>query len=194
MIYQIVDAVFEYKTLLLTEACRIKLAERVKEAHNLELPPTASLIFKNLEAEWHDQPERAEPDITKLEGYLVFSPKAMLALSKLIPARAEIIPFTLDNERWSVIDLVKSSENLIESISDEGQLTSQSYEEDPDAYIQFQEDAVVDELFFLENPDLRYFCQNKFKEAVEAVTRNDLKGIVITENLVTLDYRLVDPA
>ncbi len=191
MIYQIVDAVFEYKTLLITEACRIKLAERIKEARNLELPPTANLIFKNLEVEWYDQPERAVPDITKLEGYLVFSPKAMLALSKLIPAHADIVPFTLDNEQWSIIDLIKSSENLIESISDEEQLTSQSYEEDPDAYIQFQEDAVADQLFFLENPDLRYFCQDKFKEAV---TRNDLKGIVITENLVTLDYRLVDPA
>ena len=189
MIYQILKAHFDFRSLNFTEQCRIHLHNRRMEARKLDLNPRSmSLIYDKLELEWHDDDDLPMPDITILSDKLVFSEKAMSALSSILPEHAEQLTYTLDGQEWTLVDLVTPMQSAIDQISDEETIMLAAHDLDEPAILTFSKDQALPEVFNITEPDLRFFCQDQFKTIVE---ENHLTGIVITENLVTQDYQLV---
>lgn len=189
MIYQILPKIYDYKTMHLSDECVQRHFEREQAAQKLgDESGLLSIIYDKMDVSWFDDPDRATPDIAEIDGHLAFNQRALACLVHLMPQNAERIPFKVDGEDWTLINLRHPRDPDLEEISDEDTLFMAMHEPGANAVLRFKESAALPELFYIEAADLKFFCQDGFKAAYED---NNLTGIVITEDLITRDYELV---
>ncbi len=190
MIYQILPEYFDYKSLRLTENCRIKLHQRREEARKLGIQPTASLIYDKLEVEWYDDPELEFPDISHLSGNLVVNVKTLELIKNILPGAMQIIPCRIDGIEWFILELPVYNHAVCRA-SEPNVLALAAHSPDPEAVLEFDSTIQTPALFCISEPDDRFFCTEQFKVIIR---QNNLTGIKITPDLVTKDYQLAEMA